>query len=96
MPYCQGVLFFSNEKIDWPRWSDESGGRQIDQSRIELPDPTRWQWVNNWEISKEFLTDPEGWEYAGSFNTKGKWNKANNLFDAVRRRKWVRTCDKII
>lgn len=91
------VAGFSNALLpgDWPGWSDESGGRQIDQSRIELPDPTRWQWVNNWEISKGFLTDPEGWEYAGSFNTKGKWNKANSLFDAVRRRKWVRTCDKI-
>ena len=60
----------------------------LPKETFKLPGP-QWAWEDIWHVEKmpEF-TDTEGWQYAVDFQSN--FHSIKGLFDAVRRRKWVR------
>lgn len=56
--------------------------------------PIGWEWLGKWEPIKNMKnTDMEGYEYANDLMPHA-FNE-NKTFKAIRRRKWIRLCQKI-
>lgn len=69
--------------------SDESG--YVKLSKEKFPHP-KYEWIGEWKVHIGAETDPEGYTYSADF--VHKYHKDRNLMDALRRRKWVRMCQK--
>ncbi|KAI4344734.1 hypothetical protein L6164_011925 [Bauhinia variegata] len=67
---------------------------------FEPPLPPGWKWVAGWTIDKSQFVDSEGWAYGPDFKYL-KWPPVSSKFstksnsDVVRRRRWIRTRQKI-
>ena len=73
-------------------WSDVNGMLTLPKEGFKLAEG--WEWEDIWHVEKlpEF-TDNEGWQTAVDFN--GNWHGSKGLFDAVRRKKWLRLSKQI-
>jgi hypothetical protein len=73
-------------------WSDQNGYLNLPKDSLKLPpgNGREWEWEDIWHVDKSEFTDPDGWQYALDFNSQ--FHSHKGLFDAVRRRKWVRAC----
>lgn len=87
-----GVAFLSVNSLERGNWSDKDGELYLPKESFSLPGK-EWGWDTIWYIDKhnEF-TDESGWTYAIDFTSN--FHKRQNTFDVVRRRKWVRMCEK--
>ena len=76
--------------IERSHWSDQNGMMSLPKDSFKLPGRD-WEWEDIWHVEKlpEF-TDQEGWQYGIDFNSN--FHGTKGIFDAVRRRKWVRVC----
>lgn len=53
-----------------------------------------YEWIDDWKMVISNETDSEGYTY--SADLVHKYHKDRNLLDALRRKKWVRKCRKIV
>ncbi|XP_031738035.1 uncharacterized protein LOC101213129 isoform X1 [Cucumis sativus] len=65
----------------------------------EPPLPPGWQWTTTWTVDKTQYVDNDGWGYGPDFNSL-KWpltsfKSCKISSDVVRRRRWVRTRQKL-
>lgn len=71
-------------------WSDLNGMMNLPKESFKLPGK-EWEWEDIWYVEKSAeFTDENGWQYAVDFN--GNFHGHKGIFDAVRRRKWIRVC----
>eukprot|EP00928_Gymnodinium_smaydae_P072462 TRINITY_DN5580_c0_g3_i1.p1 TRINITY_DN5580_c0_g3~~TRINITY_DN5580_c0_g3_i1.p1 ORF type:complete len:2456 (+),score=530.05 TRINITY_DN5580_c0_g3_i1:91-7458(+) len=90
---------------DWEaawRWVDASGRRhphlrkglsQDEATQCSEPPcepPGLLKPLGGWRVTPSEITDADGWSYAVAFNSS-TWDARPGLFDAVRKRRWVRS-----
>lgn len=61
--------------------------------------PSGWRWSSPWKIEKSNFVDNDGWAYSASFQNlnwpSSSWRSSKSPHDFVRRRRWVRSRQKL-
>ncbi|CAL5058295.1 unnamed protein product [Urochloa decumbens] len=61
--------------------------------------PSGWRWTSPWKIEKSNFVDNDGWAYSADFQNlnwpSSSWRSSKSPHDFVRRRRWVRSRQKL-
>src|SRR6185437_1096465 len=61
--------------------------------------PSGWRWTSPWKIEKSNFVDNDGWAYSADFQNlnwpSSSWKSFKSPHDFVRRRRWVRSRQKL-
>lgn len=83
------------ERVNWTNIR----GHQINgHVKDRMPPRPGWKWVTDWEVKplEANRADKDGWMYAVDFSKRpDEYKSKSSLFTHVRRRRWIRTQEKI-
>jgi hypothetical protein len=85
---------WENGQVSWGDVNGNVNKEVTDKDAIECPES--WQWIDlSWQVDINRAVDEEGWEYTVD-DSVAEYSAAERMYHMCRRRRWVRTRQRMI